>query len=337
MLILGIETSCDETGVAVYDSERGLLAHALYSQTDIHAPFGGVVPELASRDHIRKIIPLMEEVLNQAQLTSKEIEGIAYTKGPGLAGALLVGAMLSRTMGFVLGVPTLGVHHLEGHLLAPFLEENPPSFPFLALLISGGHTELVQAKGFGCYQVIGDTLDDAVGEAFDKTAKLLGLGYPGGALLAKLAEQGNKARFHFPRAMVDRPGLDFSFSGLKTYALRTVQEYGLEEQTKADIASAFQEAVCDILTIKCRRALQKTGLNRLVVAGGVGANLALRAALKTMCEKERTSLYFPRIQFCTDNGAMIAYVGCQRLLAGESEDLSVEVYPRWSLEALKAI
>ncbi len=334
MRVLGIETSCDETGIAIYDSERGLLAHTIYSQTEIHAAWGGVVPELASRDHVRKAIPLIEDTLNQAKLSSHEIEGVAYTKGPGLVGALLIGAMLGRTLGFAWNVPTVGVHHLEGHLLAPFLEPNPPQFPFLALLVSGGHTELVKVEQLGRYEILGDTLDDAVGEAFDKTAKLLGLGYPGGAALAKLAEQGDSKRFHFPRPMIDRPGLDFSFSGLKTFALNTVEKEGLAEQTKADIARAFQDAVVETLSIKCRRALKETGLPHLVVAGGVGANQALRHALHEMCKKENVSLYFPRLEFCTDNGAMIAYVGCQRLLAGECDDLGVEVYPRWALDKI---
>jgi N6-L-threonylcarbamoyladenine synthase len=334
MRVLGIETSCDETGIAVYDANHGLLAHSIYSQTAIHAPFGGVVPELASRDHVRKAIPLIDEVLAKANLAPTEIDGVAYTKGPGLAGALLIGAMLGRSLGFAWGVPTVGVHHLEGHILASFLEPQPPAYPFLALLVSGGHTELVKVEKLGSYQVIGDTLDDAVGEAFDKTAKLLGLGYPGGALLAKLAEQGEPTRFHFPRPMVDRPGLDFSFSGLKTFALRTVTEHGLEHQTKADIARAFEDAVVATLVIKCRRALQETGYRRLVIAGGVGANLALRRALHELCEKKGVSLFFPRQEFCTDNGAMIAYIGCQRLLAGESDDLEVEIYPRWPLNKL---
>lgn len=337
MRVLGIETSCDETGIAIYDSERGLLAHEIYTQTDIHAKFGGVVPELASRDHLRKVIPLTEAVLQQANLTAEDIGGVAYTKGPGLVGALLIGAMIGRTLGFAWNVPTIGVHHLEGHLLAPFLESNPPVFPFIALLVSGGHTELVKVDGIGQYQIIGDTLDDAAGEAFDKTAKLLGLGYPGGAALAKLAEQGDPTRFHFPRPMIDRPGLEFSFSGLKTFALHTVEKYGLEEQTKADIARAFQDAVVEAISVKCRRALKETGYKALVIAGGVGANIALRAELKKLCDKYQATLHFPRMEFCTDNGAMIAYVGCQRLMAGERESLSVEVHPRWSLDELEKI
>jgi N6-L-threonylcarbamoyladenine synthase len=330
MLVLGIETSCDETGVAIYDSDRGLLSHAIYSQ-DVHAAWGGVVPELASRDHVKKIIPMIEEVLVKAGFTGKDLDGIAYTKGPGLAGALLIGAMVGRTLAFAYGIPAVGVHHLEGHLLAPFLEPQPPSFPFLALLVSGGHTELVKVEAMGSYEIIGDTLDDAAGEAFDKTAKLLGLGYPGGAALAKLAESGQAGRFHFPRPMVDRPGLDFSFSGLKTFAANTVEKNPLDDQTKADIARAFQDAVVDTLTIKCKRALQKTGYSSLVIAGGVGANTALRQSLHEMCQKHKAELFFPRMEFCTDNGAMIAYVGCQKLLAGEREELGVEVHPRWKL------
>ena len=331
MRVLGIETSCDETGVAIYDQQQGLLAHEIYSQIAIHAPFGGVVPELASRDHIRRLAPLVEEVLKKAHLSLQDLSGIAYTKGPGLAGALLVGAMLGRSLGFALNIPTIGVHHLEGHLLAPFLEPNPPEFPFLALLISGGHTELVSVKGLGEYHVIGDTVDDAVGEAFDKVGKLLGLGYPGGAALAALAAYGQPDRFQFPRPMVDRPGLDFSFSGLKTFALTTAEKQGLDEQTKADIACAFQTAVVETLVIKCRRALQQTKMQHLVIAGGVGANQALRQALHLLCAQQQVKLFYPRAEFCTDNGAMIAYVGCQRLLRGERDDLSVNVYPRWSL------
>lgn len=334
MRVLGIETSCDETGIAIYDAAKGLLAHTIYTQTAIHAPWGGVVPELASRDHVLKMIPLLDKVLQEAGLQRHDIDGVAYTKGPGLVGALMAGAMTARAIGFALSVPTLGVHHLEGHLLAPFLEAETPSYPFLALLVSGGHTELIKVEGIGRYTQIGDTLDDAAGEAFDKTAKLLGLGYPGGALLAKLAEQGNPARFTFPRPMIDRPGLDFSFSGLKTFALNTIEANGLDEQTKADVARAFQDAVVDTLTIKCKRALQQTGYKSLVIAGGVGANLALRASLKKLCDKHHAKLFFPRQEFCTDNGAMIAYAGCQRLLAGERDDLSVKVHARLPLSEI---
>lgn len=335
MLVLGIETSCDETGVGVYDATRGLLAHALYSQVSLHAAYGGIVPELASRDHVRKIIPLIQQVITEAGCSPQSIQGIAYTAGPGLAGALLVGAMLGRTLGYAWGVPTIGVHHMEGHLLAPMLEAEVPSFPFVALLVSGGHTQLVQVNGLGDYILLGESVDDAAGEAFDKTARLLGLGYVGGAELAKLAANGNPERFHFPRPMVDRPGLDFSFSGLKTFAVNTVANHGSDAQTRADIAWAFQEAVVDTLVIKCRRALRVTHLNRLVVAGGVGANLFLRQRLNEMVLQEQASVYFPRQEFCTDNGAMIAYVGCQRLLAGERTDLGVKVYPRWALHDLR--
>lgn len=335
MRVLGIETSCDETGVAIYDSDNGLLSHIIYTQTAIHAQYGGVVPELGSRDHAKKTLPLIMQVLEQAQLTGKDIDGVAFTKGPGLVGALLVGAMLGRTLAFGWGIPCVGVHHLEGHLLAPFLESTPPTFPFLALLVSGGHTELIKVNGIGQYEVIGDTLDDAVGEAFDKTARLLGLDYPGGAALAQLADQGDAKRFHFPRPMVDRPGLDFSFSGLKTFALNTIEKNPQDAQTKADIARAFQEAIVDTLTIKCKRALQQTGYRSLVIAGGVGANKALRAALQTLCDSLQVALFFPRPEYCTDNGAMIAYAGCMRLLAGQRDDLSVDVFARWPLSSIK--
>lgn len=331
MRVLGIETSCDETGIAIYDSEKGLLAHTLYSQIATHAEYGGVVPELASRDHVRKTIPLIEEALAQAKSTRADITGVAYTAGPGLVGALMVGAMIGRSIGFAWNVPTVAVHHMEGHLLAPMLEATPPTFPFVALLVSGGHTQLVKVTRIGSYEIIGDTLDDAVGEAFDKTAKLLGLGYPGGAALSRLAEQGDPKRFQFPRPMTDRPGLEFSFSGLKTCAVNTVAIHGTDQQTKADIARAFQDAVIETLIIKCRRALRQTGWKTIVVAGGVGANLPLRHALQDMVTQENAHVFFPRQEFCTDNGAMIAYVGCQRLLMGEKEDLSVKVFPRWSL------
>jgi N6-L-threonylcarbamoyladenine synthase len=331
MRVLGIETSCDETGVAIYDSRDGLIADALYSQVALHAPFGGVMPEVASRDHVRKIIPLIEQVLAEAGMRGQDLDGVAYTRGPGLVGALMVGAMLGRTLAYAWNLPAIGVHHLEGHLLAPCLEPTPPAFPFLALIVSGGHTELVEVLGVGRYQVIGDTLDDAAGEAFDKTAKLLGLGYPGGAALAKLAKLGRPGLFDFPRPMTDRPGLDFSFSGLKTAALHAIKGSELNDQTKADIARGFQEAVVETLTIKCKRALLQTGLKRLVVAGGVGANLALRESLEAMTAAMSASVYFPRLAFCTDNGAMIAYAGCQRLLAGERDDLALNVRARWPL------
>jgi N6-L-threonylcarbamoyladenine synthase len=334
MKVLGIETSCDETGAAIYDSEQGLLAHTLYSQVAMHAEYGGVVPELASRDHVRKTIPLVEMVLAESNLKKSDIDGIAYTAGPGLAGALMVGAAIARSLAFACNIPAVGVHHMEGHLLASMLEETPPEFPFVALLVSGGHTQLVKVAKMGSYEIIGDTLDDAVGEAFDKTAKLLGLPYPGGALLAKMAEKGHAGRFQFPRPMVDRPGLDFSFSGLKTFALNTSTSVTLDDETRSDIAFAFQEAVVDTLVIKCRRALQFTGYKRLVVAGGVGANHLLRQRLQELMQKENGAVFFPRQEFCTDNGAMIAYVGCQRLLAGQHNNLEIKVFPRWALEDL---
>ncbi|MCK4608737.1 MAG: tRNA (adenosine(37)-N6)-threonylcarbamoyltransferase complex transferase subunit TsaD [Gammaproteobacteria bacterium] len=331
MRVLGIETSCDETGIAIYDSEQGLLAHKLHSQISLHAKFGGVVPELASRDHIQKTLPLIEQLLDEAKLTKKSIDAVAYTAGPGLVGALLIGATIGRSLGFALQVPTIGVHHMEAHLLAPMLEENPPDFPFVALLVSGGHTMLVKVTEFGSYKLLGESLDDAAGEAFDKVAKMVGLAYPGGPVLAALAKEGNPARFHFPRPMVNRPGLDFSFSGLKTFAMNTVREYGHEPDSKADIARAFQDAVVDTLTIKCKRALKQTGLKQLLVAGGVSANQALRSSLHAMCKKEQAKVNYPRLEFCTDNGAMVAYTGYCRLAAGYKDGLAIKVHPRWPL------
>ncbi len=331
MLVLGIETSCDETGIALYDSDKGLLAHKLHSQVELHAKFGGVVPELASRDHIRKTLPLIEEVLELAQIQAADIDGIAYTAGPGLVGALLVGATLACSLGFAWNVPTVAVHHMEAHLLAPMLEENPPDFPFVALLVSGGHTLLVDVSAMGQYRILGESLDDAAGEAFDKVAKMLGLPYPGGPSLAALAQHGNSERFDFPRPMVNRPGLDFSFSGLKTFTLNTLHKNGDDEQTKADIACAFQDAVVDTLVIKCKRALKETGLNQLLVAGGVSANQSLRAALQHAAKKGQFKVVYPRLEFCTDNGAMIAYTGCQRLLMGQKDDLAINVFPRWKI------
>jgi N6-L-threonylcarbamoyladenine synthase len=335
MRVLGIETSCDETGVAVFDHERGLLADVLYSQAKLHADYGGIVPELASRDHIRKLLPLVREVLAQAEITKREIDGVAYTAGPGLAGALLVGAAFGHSLAWAWRKPAIPVHHMEGHLLSPLLEPNPPCFPFCALLVSGGHTMLVEVTRMGAYRVLGESLDDAVGEAFDKTAKLLGLGYPGGPALAKLAEKGDPHRFHFPRPMLNRPGLDFSFSGLKTYTLHALRKAGPD--AAADIARAFQEAVVDTLVAKCRRALHQTGFKRLVVAGGVSANRALRDQLNAMGVKEKIQIYYPRLRFCTDNGAMIAFAGCQRLLAGEYAGSGFNVQARWPLENLPAI
>lgn len=340
MLVLGIETSCDETAVALYDSERGLLAHRLYSQIAMHAEYGGVVPELAARDHIRKLVPLVRELLEQAQQLLSDVDGVAYTRGPGLAGALLVGASMGQALALGLGVPAIGVHHMEGHLLAPMLEERRPQFPFIALLVSGGHTLLANVAGVGKYIILGESLDDAVGEAFDKTAKLLGLAYPGGPSVAKEAEKGRAGIFKFPRPMTDRPGLDFSFSGLKTFTLTTARgheddEHQLTAQTRADIAHAFQDAATDTLVIKAKRALRQTGRNELVVAGGVGANQSLRSKLAKMAEQENIDVFFPRPEFCTDNGAMIAYVGCLRLLAGESEDIAVAIRPRWKISELE--
>ena len=334
MRVLGIETSCDETGVALYCSEQGLLLHLLKTQIATHQPYGGVVPELASRDHIQVALRLIQELLDQTQLRHTQIDGVAYTAGPGLMGALLVGASLMRSLAYAWKKPAIGVHHLEGHLLAPMLEPESPSFPFVALLVSGGHTLLVRVEGIGQYSLLGGSLDDAVGEAFDKTAKLLGLGYPGGPLLAKLAEQGDPARFKFPRPLTDRPGLDFSFSGLKTAALHTLQQQSPDPQTKADIARAFEEAAVDTLVIKCLRALDATGLRTLVMAGGVSANSRLRQRLRALAQEKKLAVFYPRPEFCTDNGAMIAYAGCQRLLAGQSNDLAIETFPRWPLPDL---
>ncbi len=334
MLILGIETSCDETGLALYDSERGLLAHALHSQVALHAEYGGVVPELASRDHVRKTLPLLRELFRQAHLKPGAVDGVAYTRGPGLIGALLVGAAIGRSLAWTWNIPAIGVHHMEGHLLAPMLEAEPPEFPLVALLVSGGHSLLVRVDGIGRYQILGESVDDAAGEAFDKTAKLLGLPYPGGPALAKLAEQGDPRRFTFPRPMTDRPGCDFSFSGLKTAALTAWRVLERTPENQADVARAFEEAVVDTLAIKCQRALQATGLNRLVVAGGVGANRRLRERLRTLAAERGGRVYYPRLEFCTDNGAMIAYAGGRRLAAGQCEDLAIEVLPRWPLADL---
>ncbi len=337
MLVLGIETSCDETGIALFDSEKGLLGDALYSQVALHAEYGGVVPELASRDHIRKTLPLIEQVFAESGIKAEQLDGVAYTAGPGLAGALLVGAGIARSLAYGWKIPAVAVHHMEGHLLAPMLEKEPPAFPFVALLVSGGHTMLVNVEGIGRYQVLGDTLDDAAGEAFDKTAKMLGLSYPGGPAVAALAEKGEPDKYRFPRPMTDRPGLDFSFSGLKTFTLNTWQDSTQSEQDRADIALAFETAVVETLAIKCRRALQQAGTRSLVIAGGVSANTHLRQKLEEMVKKEKARVYYPRLEFCTDNGAMIAFAGCQRLLAGEHENLAFTARPRWDLESLPAI
>jgi len=342
MLVLGIETSCDETGVALYHSEKGLLADTLYSQVAMHADYGGVVPELASRDHVRKTIPLIEQVLQQANLSRDDIEGIAYTAGPGLVGALMVGAAVGSSLAAALDIPLIGVHHMEGHLLAPMLEEKPPEFPFLGLLVSGGHTQLVSVAGIGQYKILGESLDDAAGEAFDKAAKMLGLDYPGGPRIAKLAahalEEFDGTPYRFPRPMTDRPGLDFSFSGLKTFTLNTVQKIKqkgeLSERDRAEVACAFEDAVVDTLRIKCKRALEQTGLQTLVIAGGVSANVRLRSALESMTNKVGASVFYARPEFCTDNGAMIAYAGCQRLTAGQTTGLDFKVRPRWPMDEL---
>jgi N6-L-threonylcarbamoyladenine synthase len=343
MYVLGIETSCDETGVAIYDSEVGLLAEAVHSQIAVHAEYGGVVPELASRDHVRKVLPLIRQLFVDAGIKGNELNGVAYTAGPGLVGALLVGASVGRSLAWSWSIPAIGVHHMEGHLLAPMLESKSPTFPFLAMLVSGGHTQLVEVLGIGRYRLLGDSLDDAAGEAFDKTAKLLDLPYPGGPQLARLAEQGDPSCYHFPRPMVDRPGLDFSFSGLKTYALYTLKNAAHDEggevssATRANIARAFEDAVVDTLVIKCRRAIRQTGIKTLIMAGGVSANQRLRHRIGEMVKAEGGEAFYPRPEFCTDNGAMIAYAGCQRLLAGFSESLSFSVNPRWLLETLHEV
>jgi len=314
MYVLGIETSCDDTGVAIYHSEHGLISHFLYSQVAMHNEYGGVVPELASRDHIRKLVPLIKQTLQESHLQKSDITGVAYTAGPGLMGALLVGAATARSLAWAWQIPAIAVHHMEGHLLAPMLEAYPPPFPFVALLISGGHTLLVQVEGIGRYQLLGESLDDAAGEAFDKTAKMLGLGYPGGPKLAELAEQGKPT--------------------FKTFTLNTFNQSHKTDQDKADIAAAFQQAVAETLSIKCKRAIKQTGIKRLVVAGGVSANKQIRALLRALAEQENSEIYFPRPEFCTDNGAMIAYAGCQRLLRGEQQSLEILARPRWPINEL---
>lgn len=334
MRVLGIESSCDETGVALYDSVRGLLAQGLYSQIDLHAAYGGVVPELASRDHVRRLLPLIQQTLADSGLTLTDIDGVAYTAGPGLIGALMVGAATGRAIAWALDVPAVAVHHMEGHLLAPLLEHDPPEPPFVALLVSGGHTQLMRVNALGDYTLLGETLDDAAGEAFDKTAKLMGLPYPGGPQLAKAALSGRPGAYTFSRPMVNRPDLDFSFSGLKTQVLLAWQKSGQGAQDMADIALAFEQAVVDTLAIKCERALEQAGCSRLVVAGGVGANRYLREQLQARCARRGASVYFPRLELCTDNGAMIAYAGYLRLRAGQSEPPAVACRPRWDLAGL---
>lgn len=337
MIVLGIETSCDETGVALFHARDGLLGHKLHSQVALHAEFGGVVPELASRDHVRRLLPLIQALLQETGLARNAINGIAYTAGPGLIGALLTGAAIARSMAWAWQIPCVAIHHMEGHLLAPLLEPEPPEFPFVALLVSGGHTQLIEVRGIGRYRLLGESLDDAAGEAFDKTAKLLGLGYPGGPALARLAENGRPGRFQFPRPMTDRPGLDFSFSGLKTHAIQALAQTTGPPEDKADLAYAFQEAVVDTLVLKCRRAMHQTRLTRLVVAGGVSANRSMRDKLARMARENQWRVYFPRLEFCTDNGAMIAFAGCWRLQAGQTDPPVIEARARWPLETLPAV
>lgn len=341
-LILGIESSCDETGLALYHETEGLIAHALHSQIALHATYGGVVPELASRDHIHRLIPLTKQVMSQAKVTLNDLTGVAYTAGPGLVGALLTGAGFARSLAFARGIPAIGVHHMEGHLLSPLLEAPELSFPFMALLVSGGHTQIIRVDAIGEYQLLGDTLDDAIGEAFDKTAKLMGLGYPGGPIVSKLALQGDAQRYKLPRPMTDRAGLDFSFSGLKTAVLTTWQQAQTEraqdlEQAKADICASFELAVCDVLIIKLKRALQQEKLNTLVVAGGVSANQRIRSSLSQLMSSRAGHAFFPRPEFCTDNGAMIAFAGFQRFKAGEYNSLDFSARARWPLSEMNRI
>ena len=339
MLVLGIETSCDETGIALFDTERGLLSHALYSQVEMHSEYGGVVPELASRDHIRRVLPLIKQTLTAAKCDLHQINAIAYTQGPGLAGALLVGASIGAAMSFALKIPALGIHHLEGHLLSPLLSTPAPGFPFIALLVSGGHTQLMQVDAVGHYRLLGETVDDAAGEAFDKTAKLLGLGYPGGAALSKLARRGRPGQFKLPRPMLNSGDLNFSFSGLKTAVLTLVNKQELTEQIRADIALAFQDAVVEVLTQKSLTALSQSGLTQLVVAGGVGANEQLRESLNDEAALKGAAVFYPELEFCTDNGAMIAFAGAMRLQAMPEKNWqpasSFTVKARWDLEMLE--
>lgn len=335
MLVLGIESSCDETAVALYDRQRGLVGHILHSQAPLHAKYGGVVPELASRDHIRKLVPLTRQLLADTKTELSQVGGVAYTAGPGLLGALMVGAGFGRSLAWALGVPAIAVHHMEAHLLAPLMDaSNAPPLPFIALLVSGGHTQLVQVDALGEYLLLGESVDDAAGEAFDKAAKMLELGYPGGPEIAAAAESGDPKRFRFPRPMTDRPGLDFSFSGLKTFTLNTVKQLApIDDKDRADIARAFQDAVVDTLYIKCRRAVQETGIRHLVMAGGVAANKSLR---ETLAKKLDAETYYPPPQLCTDNGAMVAFAGLQRLIAGEHAGLSIETRARWPLTELSS-
>lgn len=337
MNILGIETSCDETGVAVYNNEKGIVADQLYSQIDLHKAYGGVVPELASRDHIRRLLPMIDSVINEAGLSAEHIDGIAYTAGPGLVGALLVGASVAKSLALAWQIPALGIHHMEGHMLAAQLADDPPDYPFVALLVSGGHTQLMACRKAHHYELLGESQDDAAGEAFDKVAKMLDLPYPGGPEIAKLALKGTPDRFVFPRPMTNKPGLDFSFSGLKTHTLNTIAALSpLTPQDKADIAAAFQKAVVETIRIKCERALDQTALDTLVIAGGVSANVMLRERLDDNARKHHRQVSYPPLQLCTDNGAMIAFAGYLRLAAGMKEDLSINVMPRWPMTSLEA-
>ena len=341
MIVLGVESSCDETGLALYDTKQGLLAHALYSQIAMHEQYGGVVPELASRDHVKRAIPLLEQVLSDSQLPLSSVDAIAYTQGPGLAGALLVGASLANGLAMALNKPVLGVHHLEGHLLSPLLSAKPPEFPFIALLVSGGHTQLMRVDAVGQYTLLGETLDDAAGEAFDKSAKLMGLGYPGGPAISKLAESGDPAIYQLPRPMLHSKNLDFSFSGLKTAVLTLVKNHRgeLSLQDKANIARAFVDALVEVLVAKCLSALKTTGMKRLVIAGGVGANAQLRAALNAAAARKRFEVFYPELELCTDNGAMIAFAGAlrqQKNPAAASFNYGFNVKPRWPLDAIES-
>ena len=335
MRVLGIETSCDETGIAIYDDRSGLVADLLFSQIKLHATYGGVVPELASRDHIRKTLPMINEAMEQSGSSPSDIDAIAYTAGPGLVGALMVGASIAKALALAWDVPAIGIHHMEGHLLAPMLGDPKPEYPFIALLVSGGHTQLMSCESFGRYTLLGESLDDAAGEAFDKVAKMLGLGYPGGPEIARLAESGTPNRFEFPRPMTDRPGLDFSFSGLKTFTLNTLKSLDpVTDQDRADIAWAFQEAVVDTIKIKCRRTFEATGLSSLIIAGGVSANTRLRESLAQLTDQLGCKIWYPPLKLCTDNGAMIAYAGYERLRNGYTEDLAINVRPRWPMTEL---
>ena len=332
MQVLGIETSCDETAIAVYDSKLGILSHCLYSQIDLHNKYGGVVPELASREHVLKVLPMIKKTLAEAKTEFHLLDGIAYTVGPGLMGALLVGSAVGRSLAYSLSLPAIGVHHMEAHLLALMLEKNTPEYPFLALLVSGGHTQIVNVEAPGVFKILGESIDDAAGEAFDKTAKILGLPYPGGPAISALADKGISGRFKFPRPMTDRPGLDFSFSGLKTFALNTINSENMDEQTRADVACAFVDAIVDTFVIKCKRAIDETGIKQLVVAGGVSANKQLQKALVNMFDEVGGQVFFPRDEYCTDNGAMVAYSGYLRIKKGQCDTLSFIAKPRWPLE-----